>query len=260
VPPARVFAWHLDQAEAALRERQYSAASLHLGHLNSAEPPSQRSRWRRGHLFLLRGEWERAAADFAAVLDAGESEDSEAWLDYARLLVLRGDQVAYRRLVPRMLAHCGPDTEIYTPELVEACACVLAPGGLEDPAQAVRLAERVVKAGRKGDTDPLLTLGLAHYRAGDWEKALARAEEAVARRPEAAWAAWPLLALAHARLGREGEARRWLEKAEERYRQERRLIEESAGFGSGEGVDFEILRREAAALLGVRKITPAGPR
>jgi tetratricopeptide (TPR) repeat protein len=195
--------------------------------------------------------WEQAAADFAAAFAAGEPDDSKVWLDHARVLVLRQDLAGYRRLVPRMIAHCGGNTDADKPELDEARVCVLAPGALADPAEVVRRAQRMVRATRGDRADVLLSLAVAHYRAGQWKPAVARAEQAMARSPESAWLTWPVLAMAHAKLGQKEEARRWMDKAEEWHRKEgRRMDEESAGFAPVEWADFAILRSEAAGLVG----------
>jgi hypothetical protein len=78
-----------------------------------------------------------------------------------------------------------------------------------------------------------------------------RAQEAVARDPNAAWLARLALAMAHARLGHSAEAHRWLEQADGWQRQERRRIaEEWAGFASSEWADFQIFHAEAVALIG----------
>jgi tetratricopeptide (TPR) repeat protein len=249
VPKARIYSWHLGRADAALAARQPAAAAFHLAHLNAAEPPDLPARCRRAHLRLRHRDWEQAAADYAAVFAGCEPDDPRAWLAHARVLVLRGDLVEYRRLVSRMLARCGGNTDLYRPEEDEARASVLAPGAEEDSAETVRRAEKVVKDTR-GGAQALLSLGLAHLRAGQYEKAVARATEAAAQSPDTAWSVWPLLALAHSKLGHTEEARRWLEKAEQWRRQEsRRLTDESGGFAPPEWADFEILRREAAALI-----------
>jgi serine/threonine protein kinase/WD40 repeat protein len=254
VPQARVYAWHLDQAEAALSTRQMSAAAFHLDHLRGAEPPDLLSRRRRGRLLLRHGEWEEAAADYTAVFAAGEPDDPDPWLDHARLVVLQGDLAGYRRLIPRLLAHLGGAESIARPEQVEARACVLAPEALADPATALLRAQRVIKHPTSNTPDPLLSLALTHYRAGQWEQAVARLEEAMGKNPDRAWLGWPVLAMCHARLGHMEEARRWLEKAEQWKRQEaKRLVQESTGFAPPEWADFEILRREAAVLIGSGK-------
>ena len=99
----------------------------------------------------------------------------------------------------------------------------------------------------------LLSLALAHYRAGQWEKAVDRVEEALALHANLPSLGWPILAMAHFKLGHADEAQRWLQKAEQWHRQEgRRLAEESAGFAPAERADFEILLREATSLIGER--------
>ena len=251
VPAARVYSWHLRQAQAALAARQPAAAAFHLDRLSAADPPDLASRRRRARLYLRRGDWDRAFSDYATVFSISEPDDSSAWLDYARVLVLRDDRSGYKRLIPRMLAHCGGNDDISRPEWEEVRARVLAPGAQADPMDALRQAERLVASKQIESADDLLSLALCHYRAGQWQKAIAQAEDMIARNPAASWSSWPLLAMAHARMGHQQEARRWLEKAEERRRDEtQRRVDESFGFVPQEWADFEIFRREAADIIG----------
>src|SRR5262249_58150654 len=61
----------------------------------------------------------------------------------------------------------------------------------------------------------LHALALAHYRAGQFEKAVERSQESLRADPR--WGGTPLnwlvLALAHQRLGHDDEAGQWLDKA-----------------------------------------------
>ena len=57
VPQPRVYGWHLDQAEAALRAGQPLAAAFHLKRVRGSEPPDLASRRRRGRLLVRHGEW-----------------------------------------------------------------------------------------------------------------------------------------------------------------------------------------------------------
>ncbi len=253
VPEARVYSWHLAQAEAALGAGQPAAAAFHLDRLRDAEPPDLASRLRRGDLWLHRGEWARAAADYAAGMAAGKPDDAGMWLNYARALLLQEDRDGYRRLVPGMLGHCGDASDAYNPEPAEAWASVLAEGALPDAAKPLRRAEKVVNGWGRGGTNALL-LALALYRAGQYDEAAAEAQESLPGEPGRAYVWWPVLALAHARLGHAEEARRWLDKADAWQRQEsRRVAEESFGFGRPEWPDFLILHAEAAALVGGTK-------
>jgi serine/threonine protein kinase/WD40 repeat protein len=248
VPAARAYIWHLDHAEGALTAGQLSAAAFHLDRLGAEEPPDLVSRGRRGRLSLRRCDWQRAASDFKAVFAATEPDDAGLWLDHARVLLLQRDRAGYRRLVPRMIAHCRRDADASRPEAAEVRACTLGPEAPADPAEVVRRAEAAVKATKGGNVEALLSLGLALYRAGQAEKAVARLEEAGERAPDSAWVVWPALALAHTKLGNTREAGRWLQKAEDWHQKEdRRRRQESAGFAPAQWADFEILYHEALA-------------
>ena len=250
VPEARVYSWHLDQAEAALNAGQPFAAAFHLNRVSVADPPDLTSRRRRGRLDLRRGNTKLAAADLAAVFAATEPDDASVWLDYARVLVLQNDLAGYRRLIPRMLSHCGTDNEITSPEREEIHASVLADGALGDPTEAVRHAEHFATTRRDHKAPDLLALALVYHRAGLWQKAVDRATEFNAKNPAAPWLGWPVLALAHAALGHHDEAQAWFQKADEWASHEgRESIDAALGFRHPEWADFEILRREAAESI-----------
>jgi WD40 repeat protein len=256
VSSARAYAWHLGEAEAARAGGQWAAAAFHLARVSATDPPDLATRERRGRLHLLRADWERAYADYAALFAATEPDGSQAWLDYARLLLLRHDYAGYGRLVPRMIAHCGTRSDLGNPQPEEAQASVLAPGGTNDPVALVLFAERACEDSRNAPS-ALWSLSLAHYRAAQSDKAIARTDQAIARRPDMARKYWPVLALAHAQLGHPDEARRWLAQARNWHQQEeQRRVSESAGFTTPEWADFEIIYREAAAS--VREHEPTG--
>ena len=250
VPAARAYAWHLAEAETARAAGQWAAAAFHLDRVSAAEPPDLAARQRRGRLHVLRGDSARAHADYAALFAATEPDEIKAWLDYARLLLLRHDHAGFRRLIPRMITHCGARTDLSNPEPEEAQTSALAPGGAENPVELIRFADRAFRDSHNAP-GALWSLSLAHYRAGQAEKAAARAEEAIALRPDLAWLSWPILALAHAQLGHADEASRWLAKTRDWHQgQRRRQVTESAKFTPPEWADFEITYREAAASVG----------
>jgi hypothetical protein len=99
-------------------------------------------------------------------------------------------------------------------------------------------------------------LGLAHLRAGQDEAAIARAEESI-RQADPGWNAlamnWPVLAMAHHRLGHRAESRRWLEMAHGRQGDPARGLEPGRDPLAGERwwdrADFRLLVREADALF-----------
>jgi tetratricopeptide (TPR) repeat protein len=100
------------------------------------------------------------------------------------------------------------------------------------------LAETAVRQAPK-EAWRLYVLGLAYDRAGRYDDAIRVLMQSIEADPR--WHAtalnWPVLAMAHLRLGHAAEARRWLERAER------------ADLGSistwWDRAEFEILRREA---------------
>jgi WD40 repeat protein len=249
VPRERLTAWHLAQADAALAGRQATAAAFHLDRVRGNDLSDFWLQWQRGHLLARAGAWDGAAADFARLFGRPGPHPVRAWLDYARVLVLRGDAEGYRRLVERFLAESAPGDE--STLLWKALMTGLAPGG--DTA-AVRLAEEAL-AHHPGHAELSLALGRALYRAGRGEKAVPRLEESLTQNPQTAWLKWPWLALAEYQAGQAGEARRWFEQAADKHKQmTARPAAVSAGLALDEDwPEFEIGYREAAAVLGTGK-------
>jgi tetratricopeptide (TPR) repeat protein len=68
-----------------------------------------------------------------------------------------------------------------------------------------------------GNVDALITLGAALYRAGRYQAAIRRLDEAIQARREQA-TGWAFLAMAHHRLGHREQALRWLEQLQQRQR------------------------------------------
>jgi serine/threonine protein kinase/WD40 repeat protein len=250
VPPPRVTAWHLTQAGAALAGRQPAAAAFHLDRVREDELPDFWSQAERGHLLAQAGAWDRAAADLARLFGRPGPYPAEAWRDYARVLVLRGDAAGYRRLYERFVAEATAEDE--GTRVWKALLAGLAPGG--DTAAAVRVAEEALAAHR-GHANLTLALGRALYRAGQGRQAVTRLEECLDREPQTAWLKWPWLALAQHQAGHAEEARRWFDQAAAKRKQvTARLAEPAAGLALDEGwPEFEIGYREAAAVLGTGK-------
>jgi WD40 repeat protein len=208
---AHRFAWHLREADLAVEDGDASTVASHLDRLREIEPPDAAGRAGRAHLAMRSGDWRSAADDYAAWLDSGELDPGHAWLGGARALLMVGDREGYRRLCTSLLARRAQDPgRIQDP--LAARALTLAPGGASDADQLIGIAERGL-ADWQGNPWAELTLGLAHYRAGHWEQALACARKSMERDPARAWTCWPLLAMASDRLGHHEAARRWLEQA-----------------------------------------------
>jgi len=81
-----------------------------------------------------------------------------------------------------------------------------------DPQRAVRLANRAVELAPKSG-DFWNTLGVAHYRAGDWQVAVASLSKSMKLTKGGNSIDWFFLAMAHWELGDKNKAREWYDKA-----------------------------------------------
>jgi tetratricopeptide (TPR) repeat protein len=130
-----------------------------------------------------------------------------------------------------------------------AWVCVRVPGVVADPQLPVKLAERAL-AKEPGDSNYLNTCGAALYRAGRFEDAVKRLQEAI-KAEGAEGTVWDFffLALAHHRLGNAAEARQWFDKAVRWIDQPPRDGDDPAKWSWGQRLDLQLLRREAERTL-----------
>jgi serine/threonine protein kinase/WD40 repeat protein/tetratricopeptide (TPR) repeat protein len=247
VPASRVYRWHLEEAYAACQVRQFTAAEFHLARLRDREPPDVLARLERGYLFARTKDQERGLADLKQVFSEDDPDYPHAWQSYACLLLLGGHREDYRRLTARAFAACQLPGGLEA--RTGARVCVLGPDVTPVAAELVRLGR---KALHPDDARGLFSLGLAHYRAGNWGRAVARLQQAAAADAEVHWQIAPVLAMVHHQQGHAVEARRWLDQASaSREQARRRLAEEAPGLPlEAEYPDFAILYAEAATLLG----------
>jgi WD40 repeat protein/tRNA A-37 threonylcarbamoyl transferase component Bud32 len=207
----RTFAWHLAEAEAAAAREDARAVSFHLAILSNKAPPDGTSLVRRGQLYMQLRHWDQASADLARWLESDEPDDDGAWLNYARVLIERGDLDGYHRLCARVLDAYEKQPH---PELawIAAYTIGLGPG---PPPRAARMAEL---AGTKLPAQlrhphHSFALALAHFRAMEWEPASVAIANFMKGDPASAWRAWPVLAMTEYRLGRVAESKKALELA-----------------------------------------------
>ncbi len=198
-----VAAWHADEADACAEAGQWPAALFHL---------------------------DRTAAAGA---------DPSSWHRRGLVLLAVGDREGYRRHCARLLEAHGR-TEDAAAAAWLACACKLTPDALADFTPALRLAERTATPGNLFATN---NLGGILYRAGRFEEAVARLDEARKLRRDGMFVwEWLWLAMAHQRLGHAAEAREWLGQAT-------RGIDAAGALPWPQRVELDLLRREAEALV-----------
>jgi tetratricopeptide (TPR) repeat protein len=149
-----------------------------------------------------------------------------------------------------------------------ARAYTLAPGSAADTVRTARLVkkkltEELERTAQAREFWALTEQGALHYRAGRFKQAVQLFQQSLRADPKPGRAVlnWLWLALAHQRLGRAEEARRWLDKAKgwlDQYgdRMPSRA-EDELGLHLHNWLEAHVLGREAKALLGTG---PAKPR
>jgi Flp pilus assembly protein TadD len=242
--PARALAWHRREAAECEQSGAWALALTHLQRPVDAQPDDPLLRARRANAYASVGRWNLAGADYARVV---------AWwpassvLQYAHALIqlARGDADGYRRTCAVLARHLGPEEAGLDREARRiAATCALAPRALADVSRPVAVMEWAV-ARRPGRPDLLQTLGALLYRAGRFEEAAKRLDEAItvsAQGPSPR--NWLYLAMAHHHLGHRDEARRWLAKAV-------RWIDSPAcaSLPWQSRLELHLLRREAERLI-----------
>jgi tetratricopeptide (TPR) repeat protein len=195
-------------------------------------------------LFLrlaLQGPWLHDPAAALLLRDSAPADGALAEYQRALLMLALGrDDAAYRRAA-RALFDLHEKQADVGGAFTAARAAALAPEPPVDPSRLVALAER--GAADRRPWAPYM-MGLALHRAGRYEEAIQQLTRSIEADPN--WSAallnWPVLAMAHHRLGHADEASRWLARAE-------RARTRAMSGTWWDAVEFWHLRREARALI-----------
>ncbi len=197
-----------------------------------------------------RGHPDRAAATLEEAFRM-MPEDFELGCHLGRMRLWMGDLAGWRKLNGELLDRFGRTNNFNRANEV-AWVCSLGPDGAADPQAPIRLAEVAVR-NRPNSPNVLNTLAAALYRAGRFDDAIRRLEEAIRLRGGAIKPDdWPLLALAHHRLGHDDQARQWLA----RLREHEPSTDPSQFWNE---LAIRLLRSEAEAVVLYDPIFPADP-
>jgi tetratricopeptide (TPR) repeat protein len=192
-------------------------------------------------------QWDAALADYKKVIDSRELHDDI--FEYGCLLLMQGDEEGYEKFCQQLGARPRQMQDV-PGAYIMARLCAVRPSKSVNPANVLGwIAQLNV---REATAYRLHVLGLASYRAGQYQEAIAYLNRSnAARWTEAAKSMnFLVLAMAQHQLGQADEAAQSLETA-------RKLIALAAPKKAGEPVDlfapdwieYQVLVREAEALL-----------
>jgi WD40 repeat protein/tetratricopeptide (TPR) repeat protein len=243
-PAARGDAWRerglWDRAEAAYNK------ALHARPLNATVRDAL------VRLHIERGHLDRAVVTIAEVVRL-IPDDDHLHQNLALLLLEAGDRAGWRRSTAAALDRFGGTTNPFMAHSV-ARARASGPEATADPAVPIRLA-KISFWGLDAPNKPIAlnTLAAALYRAGRYDEAIRRLEEAAQARGGANISEdWALLAMAHHRLGHRDEARRCLDRL-----RTHQPSADPARFWAE--LEIRLLRSEAEAVILYDPVFPDDP-
>jgi serine/threonine-protein kinase len=200
---------------------------------------------------VARREWEKAARCYAEAMELEPTDNGEIWFEFAAAQLLAGDRPGYCRTCAHMLAHCQSTPKMRT--YLAARACTLAPNAMDDLTQAVQLSRKELEDNDTGFW-ALTEQAALLIRTGHPADAIPLLDRSLVAdgRPGRAVLNWLWLALAHQKMGKLEEARRWLAKAVNWLDQQSgHMPVETPEMGSHRlnWLEAHVLRQEAEARL-----------
>jgi tetratricopeptide (TPR) repeat protein len=114
-----------------------------------------------------------------------------------------------------------------------------------DPDRALKLIQQSL-SGEPSSGDLWNSLGIAHYRLGKWDEAIAAFQKSIELRNGGDNSDFYFLAMAHWQRGEQDEARQWYHRA----------VEHKGNQGGSNNLDLLNFRREAEELMGVTRPQP----
>jgi tetratricopeptide (TPR) repeat protein len=209
----------------------------------------------RGDDLASVGLWKEALASHKRGIEG--TTESHRQRMYALLLLLNGDKDAFRNYCRELTKQHRSATGTDAAVTIAHTWC-LAPDPDMPAGELIELAETAATGVKHSWVE--FELALALYRAGKFEKALAKLDQAKDMQD---WPkVWVLRGMAHHQLGQAGECRNWLSKTGEWYD---RATREARGAGLTmpfhpgwwEQARFQLLYREARQLIDDPKWTDA---
>jgi tetratricopeptide (TPR) repeat protein len=224
--------------------------------LTAHQPDDRLPRIMRARLHVFDRDWKRAAEDYADIYKSLANlepahllpEGGDDLMISGCVLLLLGDRPGYDQLCKQWAERVG-DSPTWGFFLARTWAVI--PSPIVPAQQIVDLVEKILPADRAAWQVHILSL--AHYRNGEFERAIELALES-----NGAWSGtvkalnWVVLAMAHSRLGHATDARKYLKQALElggRASEFQLARVKWSAIAVPDFVEFELLRREAEELI-----------
>ncbi len=236
------------RAEAEVLLGEYRHLDTAFLEILRVEPNSARAQYGLADYYYRSRQWAKSAAAYVNALEIEDPIDSRTWYDASCTIVHSGDAEVYRKLCERMAKRFGQSRDPHQIVFL-AHVCVLAPDALADRDRVVQLAEQRKALTKEIDIHRLWSMhvmGLAHYRSGQFEKAVASLEAAHKdpgyQMPNFKMSNWLVLAMSRHRLGQDPETAAALQSA-------RAILAEEQNEVYRQDLSVQLLFREAETLL-----------
>ena len=194
--------------EAALK-RLNSESAFRLSEAIERNDTDAGQRLRRGQTYRSLGKLQQAEEDFSRAIELNPKA-SENWLARGELYADQKQWEKSEADLANAVKHCS--TNPYEQNLLAWALATRIDPGARQPQAALDLAKQAV-AGAPADANLWNTLGVAQFRAGDWQAAIDALNKSMELRNYGDGIDWFFLAMAHWKLDNKDEARKWYEKA-----------------------------------------------
>ncbi|MFO0915017.1 MAG: protein kinase [Pirellulales bacterium] len=183
-----------------------------FGQAVKLRPELSVARSERGRLYAHLALWDLAADEYVAAINIDDPVLHTEAFHSALLLVQAGDFVRYDRLCAGTWRNCAGTNAVSTvTDLARTIS--LRPHGQFDSAKLLRLVDEAL-ATKTPEPDVLIASIVAAFRAGQYDRSIEECRSVVdAEYPKFRPAVWPVLAMAHHRLGHRTEAEQAMDRA-----------------------------------------------
>jgi tetratricopeptide (TPR) repeat protein len=244
--PKAAYAWH-NRGNAYRKLGQLDKAVVDYSKAIELDPKYASAWYNRGLADSALGQWDKAVADLSKFINlAPHSGLIEAyWLRaraHRRLGRFAQARTDYESALKRAAANAGILNELAW--LLATCP----EAKVRDPRQAVELARKAVAAAPKAG-DYWNTLGVAHYRAGDWKAAVTALDKSVELRQGGDAVDHLFLAMATGQLGKRDQALKAYDKAVQWPEKNKETLEKD----KTQAEELRRFRTEAEEVLQLKK-------